>query len=82
MQTRLAMKSLVSIIDTKNEDALVSDSLKNFRVRTTNGSRTIETLSGANQQKVVLARLLQAKPKVILPDEATRGVDIGTKYEI
>ena len=42
----------------------------------------METLSGGNQQKAVLSKWLMTKPRVLIMDEPTRGIDVGTKYEI
>ena len=46
------------------------------------GSQEVQYLSGGNQQKVVLAKWLQLNAQLVIFDEPTRGIDVGTKYEI
>jgi putative xylitol transport system ATP-binding protein len=53
-----------------------------FRIKATSTKMEVRFLSGGNQQKVVLARCLETKPRILLLDEPTRGVDAGAKEEI
>src|SRR5262249_49468641 len=56
--------------------------VKDFAIRAANIAMNVGALSGGNQQKVLLARLLETGPRVIILDEPTRGVDVGAKSEI
>ena len=56
--------------------------INRLRIKVRNVDVRVSTLSGGNQQKVVLARALAAGSDVLLLDEPTRGIDVGTKYEI
>jgi rhamnose transport system ATP-binding protein len=56
--------------------------LERLQVKYGRLSDSVSTLSGGNQQKVVLAKWLSRKPRVIIVDEPTRGIDVGTKAEV
>ena len=56
--------------------------IKAMRVKTPDQETKIRSLSGGNQQKVILGRWLLTDPEVLMLDEPTRGIDVGAKYEI
>ncbi len=64
------------------ERSIASSFIERLRVRTPSLEQEVGKLSGGNQQKVVLARWLAAKPKLLILDEPTRGIDVGAKAEI
>ncbi len=64
------------------ERRIVAEYVVRLRVRTPSLEQEAGKLSGGNQQKVVLARWLAAKPKILILDEPTRGIDVGAKAEI
>lgn len=64
------------------EQLAVGDFIKLFNVKTPSMNQPIGLLSGGNQQKVAIARGLMTRPKVLILDEPTRGVDVGAKKEI
>jgi ABC-type sugar transport system ATPase subunit len=64
------------------ERALVADKIKQFQVKAASPSVSPGTLSGGNQQKLLIARWMGKDTKVLLLDEPTRGIDVGTKAEV
>ena len=70
------------VIDQKKVDAVVKDSIQKLNIKTPSGKTLIQSLSGGNQQKVIIARWLANNPDILIMDEPTRGIDVGAKYEI
>lgn len=69
-------------LNTRKEDELTAKMTEALSVKTPGSWQLARFLSGGNQQKIVLAKWLALKPKVLLLDEPTRGIDIGAKEEI
>lgn len=74
--------SKMGVVDRKKEIEIAKEQKDILRIKTPSLSALANSLSGGNQQKVVLAKWLAAKCKVIFMDEPTRGVDVGAKQEI
>lgn len=70
------------VIDAEAELAQIQKSIARMRIKTASPDLPIKGLSGGNQQKGVLSKMLLPNPKVLILDEPTRGVDVGAKYEI
>lgn len=83
----LSLVSLKHVFDSpvlkrKGIKALVQRLMEELRIKAPSAATRAEKLSGGNQQKVVLGKWLSVSPKVLFLDEPTRGIDVGTKYEI
>ncbi|MEZ5073074.1 MAG: ATP-binding cassette domain-containing protein [Bacteroidales bacterium] len=82
---RLANSDALStggMIRSKKEEVLCDRYMKELEVKLSDPRNEVQTLSGGNQQKVVIAKWLATQPKILLLDEPTRGVDMGAKGEI
>ena len=71
-----------SVLSKAGEHGLVETQIRNVRVKTSGPDAPIGSLSGGNQQKVVIGKMLSTSPKVILLDEPSRGIDVGAKAEV
>ena len=83
--TTLAALDRVStrgVIDPGLETVQAQRMSENMRVRSHGVNQTVRTLSGGNQQKVVLGKWMFTRPELLILDEPTRGIDVGAKYEI
>ena len=70
------------VVNRKKEDSLCGQAVQGLRIKTPNVEVNADTLSGGNQQKVVVGKWLVRNSKVIIFDEPTRGIDVGAKVEI
>jgi ABC-type sugar transport system ATPase subunit len=75
-------RGALRLIDQGAELRTAADFANRLKIAATSLDQTVINLSGGNQQKVVLARWLAVKPKVLVVDEPTRGIDVGAKAEI
>ncbi|MGA9519387.1 MAG: ATP-binding cassette domain-containing protein, partial [Trichococcus sp.] len=70
------------VLDKEKEVQIAEEYRKKMRTKTSSIYQKVSSLSGGNQQKVVLAKWLMTEPDVLFLDEPTRGIDVGAKYEI
>ncbi len=70
------------LINRTKEIRQTEESIKKMNIRVHDRDLSAGSLSGGNQQKIVLAKWLQTRPDILILDEPTRGVDVGAKYEI
>ena len=70
------------MLDDGKIEKLVQDNVAKLSIKTPSSKTQIQTLSGGNQQKVLISRWLANDPDVFILDEPTRGIDVGAKYEI
>jgi rhamnose transport system ATP-binding protein len=70
------------LISSRSENALAADWGQRLRLKAGDLDAPVGTLSGGNQQKVVLSKWIYSDPDVLILDEPTRGIDVGAKYEI
>jgi len=71
-----------TFLNREAEQEIADEGIRDLSIRTPGDWQLVRYLSGGNQQKVVLAKWLAMKPKVLLLDEPTRGIDVGAKQEI
>jgi monosaccharide-transporting ATPase len=78
----LPRMSTLGVVSDAKIDAIVDKYMKRLQIKASSPHQRVGDLSGGNQQKVLLARLLATAPKVLLLDEPTRGIDVGAKAEV
>jgi ribose transport system ATP-binding protein len=76
------LKRLRLFVNERAEKDLCKWAIDSFNIRTPSPTRRVKYLSGGNQQKVVVAKWIALRPKILILDEPTRGIDVGAKAEI
>ncbi|RYU97340.1 sugar ABC transporter ATP-binding protein [Emticicia agri] len=87
VKQNISLSSLPSLsnkwfISDEKESALANSMKNNLKIKASGINQKLMYLSGGNQQKVVIAKVLASSPQIIILDEPTRGIDIGAKFEI
>lgn len=87
VRENLSMRSLASyatagVVRKGKEFRAAHDNIARFRIKTPTSETTVASLSGGNQQKIVIASALASNPKLLLADEPSQGVDVGARSEI
>ncbi len=77
-----AYKNKIGLLQDKKMEHDADDAIKSMRIKTPSNKELIRSLSGGNQQKVIIGRWLLTDPDILLLDEPTRGIDVGAKFEI
>jgi rhamnose transport system ATP-binding protein len=70
------------ILRPRRERRLARSFMERLRIKATSPTQVVRSLSGGNQQKVVLSKWLATEPRVLILDEPTHGVDVGTKADV
>ncbi|CAI2482928.1 Ribose import ATP-binding protein RbsA [Serratia ficaria] len=78
----LPARSKFGFIDIKDEAAVIEHYFSAMGVKAPSAEYAVDTLSGGNQQKVCLGRVLATKPRLLIVDEPTRGIDMGVKQDV
>ena len=79
---RLKPFSQVGLLDTADQRRTTAEWMDRLRVRARNALQSIGELSGGNQQKIAIGRLLHSQSEILLLDEPTRGIDVASKAQI
>ncbi|WP_372840498.1 sugar ABC transporter ATP-binding protein [Phaeovulum sp.] len=80
--TLLALKKFTrGLVNTAAEEAALDRSIEEFDIRAPERDVLVGNLSGGNQQKLLLAKIMLAEPQIVIIDEPTRGIDVGTKQQ-
>ncbi|MDR2571719.1 MAG: sugar ABC transporter ATP-binding protein [Oscillospiraceae bacterium] len=87
VQSNITMSSLEAIsklgfVNNAKEKDIAARQIANLSIKTPSPHTKTKTLSGGNQQKCIMGRWLEIDPDILILDEPTRGIDVGTKYEI
>ncbi len=77
-----SISNWLGIVDRRPERTIASDYYQRLQIHATGIAQLTQSLSGGNQQKVVIAKWLATHPRVLILDEPTRGIDIGAKVEV